>query len=349
MIKVIRNTVVSLLVATGFIVLILYFWSEQQNVEKQLVSVEQGNMMGCDVDYAQTLSEKTQSLIKKVEEDAEYIRSQPVEKEVTICGQRMLNSVPEIDLNEYQIDDIAKLKEELSAFYQLERVEMCNTNLTDEEMDSLCKAFPDTKFVWIVHCGSFSIRTDAVAFSTMFTGYGWDPMTEEDFEPLKYCTDLEALDIGHHSIHDLSFLKDLKKMKVLIIAINRYSDITPISELKNITYLELFLNDIQDLSPLEGLVNIEHLNLCHNKNLGEIDPILHYTNLKRLWISYCNLTKEEIARIRETYPDAQLEFDVYESVEAGWRSTEVYTRMRDVFNHNVMDEMFLPKVQYFEE
>ena len=147
----------------------------------------------------------------------------------------------------------------------------------------------------------------------------------------------------------VSFLKDLKKMKILIIAINRYSDITPLTELKNITYLELFLNDIQDLSPLEGLVNIEHLNLCHNKNLGEIDPILHYTNLKRLWISYCNLTGEEIATIKETYPDAQLEFDVYESVEAGWRSTEVYTRMRDVFNHNQMDEMFLPKVQYFEE
>lgn len=346
MVKAIGRTIGGLFVATLFIAIILYFGNVQQGAEKSEVEVSAGSVC---VGSVSVTDDSFREVMQETTAEIAYIKSLPVEKEVILCGQAMLNSVKEIDLNEVQIDDLALLKEELAQFYQLKRVEMCNTNLTDEEMDSLCKMFPETKFVWVVHCGSFAIRTDAVAFSTMFTGYGWDPMTEADFEPLKYCTDLEALDIGHHSIRDLSFLKDLKKMKILIIAINRYSDITPLTELKNITYLELFLNDIQDLSPLEGLVNIEHLNLCHNKNLGEIDPILHYTNLKRLWISYCNLTGEEIATIKETYPDAQLEFDVYESVEAGWRSTEVYTRMRDVFNHNQMDEMFLPKVQYFEE
>ena len=279
-----------------------------------------------------------------VEETVPLEEVVPEEFMVEILDQTHLNSTKELCFNEYQIDDIESFVEALIPFYQLERVEMCNTNLSDEIMGNLCELFPNTKFVWIVHCAGFDVRTDAVAFSTMFTGYGRDPYTEADFDVLKYCTDLEALDIGHHSIKDISFIKDLKKLKVLIIAINRIEDLTPLEGLTDITYLELFLNSIVDLSPLEKLVNIEHLNLCHNKNLGEIEPILHYPNLQRLWISYCNLTGEEIARIREAYPNAQLEFEVYESVEAGWRSTDVYTRMRGVFNNNQMDEMFLPKV-----
>lgn len=283
------------------------------------------------------------------EQSVEEVEPEPVEYEVQILDQTHLNSVTELCFNDYQIDDIEGFVEALIPFYQLERVEMCNTNLSNEIMENLCNLFPNTKFVWVVHCAGFSVRTDAVAFSTMFTGYGRDPYTEADFEVLKYCTDLEALDIGHHSIKDISFIKDLKKLKIVIIAINRIEDISCLAGLTDITYLELFLNSIVDLSPLEKLVNIEHLNLCHNKKLGEIEPILHYTNLQRLWISYCNLTKEEIARIKEAYPNARLEFDVYESVEAGWRSGEIYKRMRGVFNNNCMDEMFLPKVAPMQE
>lgn len=289
-----------------------------------------------------------QPIEEVIEETIPLEEAVPEEYEVEILDQIHLNSAKELCFNGYQIDDIEGFVEALIPFYQLERVEMCNTNLSDEIMGNLCELFPNTKFVWVVHCAGFDVRTDAVAFSTMFTGYGRDPYTESDFDVLKYCTDLEALDIGHHSIKDISFIKDLKKLKVLIIAINRIEDLTPLEGLTDITYLELFLNSIVDLSPLEKLVNIEHLNLCHNKNLGEIEPILHYTNLQRLWISYCNLTNEEIARIRDAYPNAQLEFEVYESVEAGWRSTDVYTRMRGVFNNNQMDEMFLPKVAPME-
>jgi len=283
--------------------------------------------------------------LEQIEEETVALEETvPEEYAVEILDQTHLNSAKELCFNDYQIDDIEGFVEALIPFYQLERVEMCNTNLSDEIMGNLCEIFPNTKFVWVVHCAGFDVRTDAVAFSTMFTGYGRDPYTEADFDVLKYCTDLEALDIGHHSIKDISFIKDLKKLKILIIAINRIEDLKPLENLTDITYLELFLNSIVDLSPLEKLVNIEHLNLCHNKNLGEIEPILHYTNLQRLWISYCNLTNEEKERIREAYPNAKLEFDVYESVEAGWRSTDVYTRMRGVFNNNQMDEMFLPKV-----
>lgn len=278
-------------------------------------------------------------------EEVTPMEAAPVEPVlVEILGETHLSDETELYFNDRRVDDLAAFTEALSQFTNLQKVEMCHTNLCDEEMAGLREAFPDTKFVWVIKVAGFELRTDAVAFSTMFTGYGWGPETSKDFEALKYCTDMEALDIGHHSITDLSFMEHMTNLKILILAINKLEDISVLENMTQLTYLELFLNKITDLSPLEKLVHLEHLNLCHNKALGEIEPILHYPNLQRLWISYCNLTSDEIARIREAYPDTRLEFDVYESVEAGWRSTEVYTRMRNVFNTNTMDEMFLPKV-----
>lgn len=265
--------------------------------------------------------------------------------DVTILGQVHSNAETELIFNDMFISDKAQFVQDLTQFYQLQKCEMCNCNYTNEEMEQLCNAFPDTKFVWIVHCAKWSLRTDAVSFSTMFVDYGWGPETSKDFEPLKYCKDLEALDIGHKSCTDISFIKDLKKLKILILAINRITDISPLEELTNVTYLELFLNNIEDLSPLEKLENIEYLNLCHNRNLGEIEPILHFQNMKKLWISNCNLTPDEKARIKAAYPNAWLEFDVYESVQAGWREGKVYNPMRNAFNNGVIDEMFYPKVK----
>lgn len=304
--------------------------SIEQGTYKEDISVEQGNAEDNTTEQAENESLKEQLIVTAV----------PVE----IQGNLYMSDDEELDFNEQTIEDLQLFIDELGQFTNLKRVEMCNTNLSNEEMASLREIFPTTKFVWVVHCAGFAVRTDAVAFSSMFTGYGWGPETQADFDALRYCTDLEALDIGHHSITDISFLQKLTNLKILILAINKLDDISILSNMTQLTYLELFLNKIEDLTPLEELENLEHLNLCHNKNLGEIEPILHYKNLQRLWISYCNLTSEEIARIKEAYPDARLEFQVYESVEAGWRSTEVYTRMRNVFNTNTMDEMFLPKV-----
>lgn len=345
----IKKLVLGLVILTAILVGLGCAWNQADAVFMyQFYNFYEGNGVSAIKNWDE-INVNMADLQLAISEKVEDITATPIEMPIQIMDQIVMNSETEIIMDNYQIDNFEVFKEQLKMFYNLKRVSMCDTNLSNEQMDELCKTYPDTKFVWVVHCGNFRVRTDAIAFSTMYTGYGWDPMTEVDFESLKYCTDLEALDIGHHSMHDISFLKNLKKLKILIIAINRFQDISPLAELKDITYLELFLNDIRDLSPIEGLVNLEHLNLCHNKNLGSVEPILHYSNLKRLWISYCNLSAESKEMIRQAYPNIQLEFDVYESVEAGWRSTEVYTRMRNVFNNNQMDEMFLPKVQRFYE
>ncbi len=59
-------------------------------------------------------------------------------------------------------------------------------------------------------------------------------LTDEDIEPLKWCTDLMSLN-----------LRD-----------NQISDMSPLSGLSNLTELELYDNQISDLSPLSGLTEL---------------------------------------------------------------------------------------------
>lgn len=308
--------------------------------------VVSSNKLGSNIDALEKPMQN--ELITEVQTAPTPLATLPDVHDVTILGQIHSNAETTLCFNDMIIEDKAQFVIDLTQFFQLERCEMCNCNYTNEEMEQLMNVFPNTKFVWIVHCAKWSIRTDAVSFSTMFVDYGWGPETSKDFEPLKYCTDLEALDIGHKSCTDISFIKDLKKLKILILAINKITDISPLEELTNVTYLELFLNNIEDLTPLEKLTNIEYLNLCHNRKLGEIEPILHFPKLKKLWISNCNLTPDEIARIRAAYPNAWLEFNVYESVEAGWREGKVYYPMRNAFNKGIIDPMFIPEEETLE-
>ena len=93
---------------------------------------------------------------------------------------------------------------------------------------------------------------DQTAFSTLH-GDPSDPVhSENDFSILKYCKNLMALDVGHNIIRDVSFLYDLPKLRVLILACNCITDITPVGSLKDLEYLEIFWNQIGDISPLTG-------------------------------------------------------------------------------------------------
>ena len=64
-------------------------------------------------------------------------------------------------------------------------------------------------------------------------------MTSKDIQVLKYCTDLQALDLGHQRITDLSVIGNyLKDLRILILADNKVSDVSPLANLKHLHYLQ---------------------------------------------------------------------------------------------------------------
>ena len=68
-----------------------------------------------------------------------------------------------IILSGNKVDDLALLESALECFPCLERVELCDCGLGNDEMEELCALFSDIRFVWKVKFGSWSLRTDATA------------------------------------------------------------------------------------------------------------------------------------------------------------------------------------------
>ncbi|MDR1564647.1 MAG: hypothetical protein LBS74_06785 [Oscillospiraceae bacterium] len=241
-----------------------------------------------------------------------------------------------------QIGDISGLTG-LRYFKKLKHAEMNNCGIPDEEMGKLREQFAAVKFVWTVEIGVYKVRTDTLQFSSGKPAFTVGDKSYSSYignaeaAKLKYCTDLEALDLGHKKISDLSFLSSLTKLKILILAHNRVSDISAIENLKDLEYLEIFLNEIKDASVFAKLPKLKDLNLCHNF-IKDISPILECKQLERLWISYNELSDGEKSQIAAALPNCQIEFDEVDSVGAGWRKHPRYYWMRDYFGLEYMNQ-----------
>ena len=103
---------------------------------------------------------------------------------------------------------------------KLTQVDMCDTNLSYEQLDALNQKLENIRIVWKVYFGNYYLRTDAQYFIAAAWGDNKVYLTNDDIDCWKYCTDLKGLDIGHMNITDLSFLQYMPHMTYLIIAEN---------------------------------------------------------------------------------------------------------------------------------
>ena len=252
--------------------------------------------------------------------------------EVELAGETVSTEAEELDFNNRTIRDYDRFRETLVLFDQLSKVEMCDCGLSNEQLGALREAYPDTKFVWRIYLGIWSLRTDAVAFSVLITNFNYKSMTSKDIEVLKYCTDLQALDLGHQAISDLSVIGEyLTDLRILILADNRITDLSPLANLKHLHYLEFFMNKVTDLTPLAQCRELVDLNISHNYSLSDITPILDLPILERLWMVSVPVSQEDIERLRETYPDTEISTWGSGSTDQGWRTHDRYFAMIDMF------------------
>lgn len=246
-----------------------------------------------------------------------------------------------IDLNWNPIYDIESFDRSLKMFKNVTRIEMCGCYVSNEDMAALCDKYPNIKFVWRVFMGRWSVRTDAVAFSVLIADYTHKRLTSEDIEVLKYCPDLEALDLGHQSLTDISCIPEyMPKLKVLILADNRISDISSLAKLKNLHYLELFVNRVTDLSPLAECKELVDLNISYNYAIEDITPLLELPLLERLWLEHTSVSAKDINLLRKTYPEATIVNIGKGSIDKGWRTHERYYNMIDMFYKDYISESF---------
>lgn len=244
-----------------------------------------------------------------------------------------------LDLGD-QVLSMEELTELLDARPALRKVDMFATVVEKAEIEYLSDRYPEIEFGWTIHIpGRFeghTVRTDQTAFSTLHGNCVTH--TSEDFSVLRYCRDLQALDLGHNVIDDLSFLSGLTKMKILILACNRISDLSPLAGMRDLEYVELFSNPISDLSPLYDLPHLMDLNVAYLE-LEDPDALFHFPTVQRLWISRCmqgkrQLKKEPLKALRAAYPDAVI-YNQGEPTEGGWRRHPHYDIMKECFQTGV--------------
>ncbi len=260
-------------------------------------------------------------------------------EEITFQGKFTCDvNAEEIDLGKVKVEDMDAFVKFLRRMPNLKKVDMFNTNMYTKDIDKLAEAFPDIEFGWTMRIGDHWVRTDATAFSTLHNNRS-PQHNERNFKYLKYCKNLLALDIGHNQVKDLSFLYDLPKLKVLILACQiDLRDITPVGSLKDLEYLELFKNDVHDISCLANCKNLIDLNLCFNR-IKDWSCLEGLTKLERLWLFNSNnwsdeypVDKQVVADLKAALPNCHVDEKSYSTL-GGWREHERYYVIYHMFKY----------------
>lgn len=241
------------------------------------------------------------------------------------------------DLHGKKIEDHDMLYSVIRMLPNLTKVDMVDCGWTDEQMAALCEDFPGIKFVWEIDLGFWGkLRTDATAFTTRSSKREDElknRLTTETVQPIKYCTDLIALDLGHQRIEDISCLASLTKLQVLILADNKISDISALANMPDLVWVELFMNKISDLTPLSGLTKIKDLNLCTNQ-ISDLKPLYSLTSMERLWYSNNKYTKKDHDALQAVLVNCKCNRTVWQETDDGWRTHERYYWMRSFFENS---------------
>ncbi len=237
-------------------------------------------------------------------------------------GMTLTDDIETLDLSGKKITDTEELKRTIERLPKLRRVEMIGCGQNDAAMAALCDAYPNVRFIWEIDLGFWGkLRTDATAFSTRYgrksETLDRNRLTSEKAQYIRYCTDLVALDLGHQKLTDITFLRPLKKLRVLILADNYISDIGVLAQFSELEYIELFMNRISDLSPLSGLEHLQDLNICSNK-ISDFSPLYGIKTLGRLWYANNKFTKSVHAKLKEELPDCVLNHSDA-GTDGGWR------------------------------
>lgn len=252
----------------------------------------------------------------------------------TVYGQSVNLLTTELNLDNVTIQSREEIELVLAALPNLQTVSMVNCGLSTTDMMALCDAHPQIHFVWVVEFGKYKLRTDATAFTTNLYANNKEHYTSETFAPLKYCTNLMMLDIGHCDVTDISFIAGMKHLKVLILADNDITDLSPLADKEELEFVEIFLNKVSDLTPLANKPHLLDLNIYYNP-VTDLSPLATDTALERLWLGECGLPGSQIAAIKQALPNCKVNAKGSASTGRGWREHKRYNTIKEMYKQGV--------------
>ena len=250
---------------------------------------------------------------------------------VSVFGKRLSSANTELNLDGVSIPSVEDVEYFLARLPNLKKVSMCDCGLSQADMGRLFDAHPDIKFVWWIEFGHYKLRTDATAFTTDLFDNNTYGYTSATFEPLRYCTDLMMLDLGHNEITTLDSFRGLTKLRVLILADNKITDISALEGFMDLEYVELFLNDITDLTPLVNKTKLVDLNIFYNPLYGAYRALESMPWLERLWIGGCRLSSADLEELKRALPKTRINVKGRGSTGQDWRRHPHYYTLKKMY------------------
>ena len=252
-----------------------------------------------------------------------------------LFGQQLTPETTELNLQGQTFTSPEEVATGLSHMPNLTLCDMCGTGLTNEQMVQLQTQFPAVKFIWYVQVGAWQIRTDIQAFTTQnreefpnnaatFTKDGNTRLEDADVAGLAYCTDLVYLDLSGNKLTDISFVKNMPKLRLLCFGGNKVTDISALAGLTELEYLEIYSNPIADQSPLAGLTKLTHLNAART-GITDITMLSGMKQLKMLYILGNNkISRDLVAKLAEALPDCVIVSRGSNPIAGDWRKADLY-------------------------
>ncbi len=214
-----------------------------------------------------------------------------------------------------------ELRAMLPYFRNLRYLKLDSCGIDNEVMEKLRDDHPQIEVVWRVFFGSYHCLTD----TEMIWATGGS-VNDNTSGPLKYCTKVKYLDLGHTLITHADFLSCMPELEVAILAITWLNDISPIANCPKLEYLELFSSRVDDLSPLAQCTHLQHLNISCQRNSNnvpigptDISSLYDLPELKRFYCTMSYVPEEQQKEIEERHPDCEFEFRWVDPAEGFWR------------------------------
>lgn len=252
---------------------------------------------------------------------------------VKIAGKEYDASLEKLDLTKVKITDVAALEEALAKMPNLTYVDMSFCGIKNEEMAQLRARWAEkgVKIVWTLKFDSYTLRTDATAFSTQHSSNS-KRLGENVLNVIQYATELQALDLGHNWMFDISWIEPLRNLRVLVLSDNRITDISYLEGMP-LEYFEMFNNRVKDISCLANCETLIDLNLC-NTHVADLTPLHNLPNLKRVWMGDIDeLKQSEIDAFLEKRKDDLEAYNFFTKypTEYGWRIHDRYEVIKFMF------------------
>jgi len=253
---------------------------------------------------------------------------------VYILGESIPLDTKTLDYSnrELSIEDVYSIRDGAYLLPELETIEMHETGVDYAILNELNETNDRVRYIWTVHFANYTLRTDAKFFMPGMFEDG-EQLFNRNSRELRYCIDLECLDLGHSAVQDLSFLRYMPHMKYLILADSSALDLQGIQYCKELVFLEAFCTYISDISPLLQCTALEDLNIGYIRSSADdaFEVLRQMTWLKRLWYCATPLSRDQISELKEILSGTECYIRTGgQSTGSTWRLGQNYYDMRDL-------------------